>query len=941
LALRIKAALQDRYEISDVIGEGGAAVVFRARDLRHDRDVAVKVLRPQLAAALGADRFLQEIQITARLQHPHIVALFDSGSADGLVFYVMPLVTGESLRSLLRREARLSSEATVRIVREIAAALDYAHDQGIVHRDIKPENILLTSGQAMLADFGIAAAIERLVDRETLTEEGIVVGTPTYMSPEQGAGNLTVDRRSDVYSLGCVLFEMLAGEPPFTGRTPQAIIARHAHERLPSLAVVRPDVPAQLIAVSTKSLAKVPGDRYPTAGAMARALVEPAPISPPVSRKRLFAVVGVAIAAGLLFLWTLRSTPSLLDRNKVAVFPLEERSLSGDEGGAGASVGIMIGAALEHAGPLRPLDVRDRLTESQRTDPGTLTPAQRRVIAEAVGAGTYLAGIVQGHTDSITVTIRLFDVPGDSLIEQRSAGAPRRNIATHRVGIDAVKGLLPALVDPRVPIDLAPLRERAPAAIALFVQGEREYRGSRFANALGFYRRALAEDSSLAIAAIKGALAAYWQDHNLAAGLAQLALTRQALLPPRYADFARGLTAFAAGQADSAARFLAGAARAAPGWPEALMQQGEVYHHLLSPTHRAADSIAEQQFNAATAADSGFAPPLIHLSEIAARRGDVTAARRTIERFRAGGAPDDQLRHLTAMVDCVASRGRYDWPAMARANAVAVLRAGRALAVAGRQLTCAEGAFRALVATGPDSLEWGALLGLQSTLAAQGRTTDVIRLIDSVVKAGAYPVLMTAYVIDAWAGLPVDSQAAAVAAFGRERWGTDYRALSQSPPLQWLQWLFGSWHAKIGDRRTVETLARNLEDGSRAAARPDTRALADGLAAQARLLAHDTAGAIQALRRLPLPIPADSLTWSLASPLAAERLTLAELLLARGEYREALDVAAGFDHPEPLAFVPFVPRSLAIREQAARALGRRDEASEYGRRLALLSSKAP
>ena len=227
---RLTAALSDRYAIEHELGAGGMATVYLAQDLKHDRKVAVKVLRPELAAVVGAERFLHEIKLTANLQHPHILALHDSGEADGLVFYVMPFVEGESLRDKLNREKQLSIEETIEITKGVASALDYAHRHDVIHRDIKPENILLQDGQPVVADFGIALAVSA-ASGTRLTETGLSLGTPHYMSPEQAMGDRELDARSDVYSLACVTYEMLVGEPPYTGPTAQAIVAKLITEK--------------------------------------------------------------------------------------------------------------------------------------------------------------------------------------------------------------------------------------------------------------------------------------------------------------------------------------------------------------------------------------------------------------------------------------------------------------------------------------------------------------------------------------------------------------------------------------------------------------------------------------------------------------------------------------------------------------------------------------
>ena len=260
---RLKSALGDRYEVEREVGRGGMATVFLARDLKHDRKVAVKVLRPELSASLGADRFLREIRVAANLQHPNVLGLYDSGEADGLLYYVMPFVEGESLRDRLDREQQLPIQDALQITREAAEALDFAHKRGIVHRDIKPENILLLGGHALVADFGIARAVSQ-AGGEKLTQTGMAIGTPYYMSPEQSIGSEHVDARSDVYSLGCVLYELLIGQPPFTGPNALAIMARHSMEVVPSLQVVRPSVPDDVEDAVMRALQKTPADRFQT-----------------------------------------------------------------------------------------------------------------------------------------------------------------------------------------------------------------------------------------------------------------------------------------------------------------------------------------------------------------------------------------------------------------------------------------------------------------------------------------------------------------------------------------------------------------------------------------------------------------------------------------------------------------------------------------------------
>ena len=266
-------SLADRYRFERELGAGGMATVYLAQDIKHDRKVAVKVLRPELGAVIGAERFLAEIKTTANLQHPHILGLIDSGDADGLLYYVMPFVEGETVRDRISREKQLPVADAVRIATEVASALDYAHRHGVIHRDIKPENILLHDGSALVADFGIALAVSTAGTR--MTETGMSLGTPHYMSPEQAMGEREITARSDVYALGCVLYEMLTGDPPFTGITAQAIVARVVTEQPRSLTSQRHTIPPQVEAAVLTALEKLPADRFGSAAEFAAALGDP------------------------------------------------------------------------------------------------------------------------------------------------------------------------------------------------------------------------------------------------------------------------------------------------------------------------------------------------------------------------------------------------------------------------------------------------------------------------------------------------------------------------------------------------------------------------------------------------------------------------------------------------------------------------------------------
>src|SRR6184192_1828503 len=326
---RLQAALAGRYTIERELGRGGMATVYLAQDRKHHRQVAIKVLKPELAAALGTERFLREIDTAARLTHPHILPLHDSGEAEGFLFYVMPYVEGESLRDRLSREKQLPLGDALQIAREVADALSYAHNQDVVHRDIKPENILFEAGHAVVTDFGIARAITA-AGGEKLTGTGIAVGTPAYMSPEQAAASARVDERTDIYSLGCVLYEMLAGEPPFTGPSAESIVRQHLAAAPPRVSAMRAAVPPAIDEAIVRALAKTPADRFATAAEFVAALASPAQRMRDPGRRTSRLAVGaglaatlLAAAAGLFVLSRPHGTPALVGRTgqSIAVLP--------------------------------------------------------------------------------------------------------------------------------------------------------------------------------------------------------------------------------------------------------------------------------------------------------------------------------------------------------------------------------------------------------------------------------------------------------------------------------------------------------------------------------------------------------------------------------------------------------------------------------------------
>ena len=440
----LQNALVGRYAFERELGHGGMATVYLARDLTHDRLVAVKVLLPELAATLGMDRFIREIEVGTRLQHPRIVGVLDSGKVDGVVYYAMPFVDGASLRDRLDRETQLSVEATIEIARQVADALAYAHGMGVIHRDIKPENILLDASGALVADFGIARAVS-VAGGETLTRTGMAVGTPTYMSPEQAMGSKDVTPESDIYSLACVVYEMLAGQPPFTGPTSMALLARHSLDNVPSLKIVRGTVPDAVEDAILRALAKVPADRFRSATDFSAALTDHAGAAHRrrdslaakaiaattvehralLGSRRKTALIGAAVAvplvaAGIWFGWQKLqggATPEGLEgdfaKKNIAVMYFEDRS-------PGKQLGYLADglteALIDELSAVPQLKVASRNgSASFKGKDGIPTDS----IARTLKVGTIVNGIVEPMSDGrLRVTVRLDDAVSGNQIDK-------------------------------------------------------------------------------------------------------------------------------------------------------------------------------------------------------------------------------------------------------------------------------------------------------------------------------------------------------------------------------------------------------------------------------------------------------------------------------------------------------------------------------------------
>ncbi len=497
---KLKAALSGTYRIERELGSGGMAKVYLGRDLRHDRDVAIKVLLPSVAEAITPERFLQEIHIAAQLQHPMILPLFDSGRAEELYYYVMPHVTGESLRQRLEREKRLPLDEAVKLGREIAEALEYAHGRGVVHRDIKPENIMLSGGHPLVADFGIARALDSGDPR--LTSTGITVGTPLYMSPEQALGDPSLDHRSDIYSLGCVIYEMIAGSPPYTGRNRQAVLSGHMRGKPLSLTSWRSGIPAWLWAAIEIALAKEPADRFQSSGEFARALTNPfgpkrvhRDLRRTMRRMALAAVAGAGIAAVAWAGWSRWGRRPTLDLNLVAVAPF-------DVLGPGLELwreGLMdmLSRNLNGAGPLRVVSP----SVVVRKWSGRADVASARQLGVKTGAGLSVVGsIVVAGADSVRLSVTVVDATKtEPLGDVEFAGAASRM----DVAVDSLTvGLLATLgrTRPIGAVRLSAARSGSLPALKAYLRGEQYFRRAEWDSAQAHFERATSLDTTFALA---------------------------------------------------------------------------------------------------------------------------------------------------------------------------------------------------------------------------------------------------------------------------------------------------------------------------------------------------------------------------------------------------------------------------------------------------------
>jgi eukaryotic-like serine/threonine-protein kinase len=647
--LRLQAALGDRYRLDGELPGGGMSRVFVGEELGLGRRVVLKVLPPELTVATSVERFRQEIHLAASLQHPHIVPLLTAGEADGLLYYTMPLVDGESLRHRLGRLGPLAIDEAVRVIREITAALGYAHRRGIVHRDIKPGNILLTEDAALVLDFGVAKALG--LPRGTpapLTMAGLALGTPAYMAPEQAAGDDRVDHRADLYALGCVAYEMVSGRPPFERPSLQAMLVAHATETPAPIASLRADLPPALADLITRLLAKSPADRPESADDVLH-LLEDASVagrrtvavrpraSAPRWRRWAGAGAAVAVAAALVTVLTRHGHPARLDPHLVAIAPFLVSTADSSLAYLSEGMVDLLATKLNGTADLRAADPRTLLSTSRHADRAAM-PVRDEAIAQArrVRAGRIIQGEVVGTGASLMLSASVVDVSSGEVQTQTSVeGSP--DSVTRLV--DRLAAQLLALGAGESAERLTTLTSTSLTAVRAYLNGQSLLRHGLFARAVDQFELALQLDSTFALAGLRRDRAVEWVDDRDASRGSRIAWRHRERLSARdRAQLSSMLGPRFPARSDRREILEAaeGFVRAAPDSPEAWYGLGDYLFHyggLLGIED--AFPRASAAFGRALALDSSFAPALEHGPVLAFELGDTAELRRAVRRFLA------------------------------------------------------------------------------------------------------------------------------------------------------------------------------------------------------------------------------------------------------------------------------------------------------------------
>jgi serine/threonine-protein kinase len=644
---RLTAALADRYRIEKLAGEGGMATVYRATDLKHHRPVAIKVLRPELAATVGSDRFLQEIELSARLQHPHIIPLYDSGDAGGVLYYVMPFIEGESLRSRLVRDGKLPFEEAAALTREVASALGYAHAQGIVHRDIKPENIMISNGHAVVADFGIARALRVAAEgQNNMTGLGFAIGTPAYMSPEQATAS-EVDGRSDQYSLAAMFYEMVSGQQPFTGPTAQAVLTQVLTGPRPRLSKINREAPPEADAPVQRALASDPATRYPTvlefsaalehaAGGGSGALAERRKLR----RLAIGLPVAVAAAAGLWIAFgPSRSSPVMKGAESIAVLPFNTSGPGVELMGEGMV--DLLTTNLNAVGGIRAADPRTVLARWRKAGgSGGADLETALAVARQVKASAAVLGSIVATGNRVRVSADLYGSDGKSLAHAQVDGAADSVLPlVDSLSLYLVRDIWRSR-EPVPTIRVSGLTTGSLAAMREYLTGEQFYRHSEWDSAQAAFDRAVQQDSTFALAHYRLAMSLGWKggyNQPRARTATAAALRFSNRLQPRERALITAYDLFSQGKLaaiDSMQKYTSAFPDDIEGWN--LL--GETQYHTRQVTGLD-DATLERPFDRVLALDSTLSPVAIHPIELTLSNRDERGYQRYMAVMRKYGDP--------------------------------------------------------------------------------------------------------------------------------------------------------------------------------------------------------------------------------------------------------------------------------------------------------------
>jgi serine/threonine-protein kinase len=957
---RLKAALADRYAVEEELGAGGMATVYLAEDLKHHRKVAVKVLRPEFAAALGAERFLKEIEVTANLQHPHILPLHDSGEAGGFLYYVMPYVEGESLRDRLNREKQLSLDDVAQITREVSNALTYAHSHDVIHRDIKPENILLSSGGAILADFGIARVLD-VTGAEEITATGLVVGTPAYMSPEQAAGESQLDGRTDVYSLACVVYEMLGGEPPYTGPTPGAILARQMLGEVPALAPIRTNITREFDAVLRRALDPTPADRYDTAADFAHALIgrrssrrirsslqRVTGLGRQVSLKHVL-TAGTALVAVFVVALVLLTTPFAQAREeRASLVVLPFRAVGDETGTLGEGVADLLAATLDGTVGVRVADpttvwrsLRDRGQDLLRVP--ELNEALD--VADRVSASTVVLGSVTSTGGRVLVSVRLYDEEGDLRTTLRSgASADSLGAAVNRLAIDVVSEVWSRDSLPTVPVIETLATENIEAMKAYLEAKSLSYRG-RFQEAQAPIDRAVALDTTFALAFLeqfKIRSSVLFENGQPFIGLTEIidrAMAHRDRLSPRNRlrveanralDDTRGLAAAALfGQVlelDSLDL-------------EALRGVAFTYLTYGWQLDKGVDEI-EAAFERVIATDSTDVLAYATLMRLAMWVGDETKLRRNLARLVAVDSTGPHPRGTLGAVRAYLASGPAQdsiLRALAAQPIPVVTTALRDLRTVQPEL--AERFFEELMADSMPVIHQRTGLGARTQLwFGEGRITANNTLVSEgqfdAIRSTANTMFVTAMLAGVGDSAATERAVAELTAFAP---ADSLEALLYQKPMVWgTGWAVGGYHATVGDTTKARVWQRALESIPQGDTPWDwTGSLSADIEARLAVRRGDLETAEREARRAFDSWTIHSNNLGEAHPEPGMRFHLAEVLRVRGKIAEAERLYRSLAPPHNWAAFYTARSTFELGTFAERRGDLAEAALQYGYALAL------